>query len=69
MDQCSPWDAFLFLLFSFIDVVGGFFGNPEALSVSYRPFDGPSRQRGLAFFVGEGGLTVERDIFLLGWLV
>lgn len=23
MDQCSPWDAFLFLLLSFIDLAGG----------------------------------------------
>lgn len=55
MDQCSPWDACLFLLLSFIDVAGGSFDDPEALRVSYRPFDGPPGQRGLAFFVGEEG--------------
>lgn len=36
--------------------------NPEAL-VSCRPFDGASRQRGLAFFVGDEGLTVGEGHF------
>lgn len=53
--RCVPFSPRL----SFIDVAGGF-GDPEALRVSYRPFDGPPGSEARLSLLEKRGLTAER---------
>lgn len=62
MDQCSSWDAFLFLVLSFIDLAGGFW-TIQKLLFHADPLMAPLGSEAWPSLLEMRGLTVGKGHF------